>query len=165
LSGQSCFEDSIMKRICSSAVIIATLWMAATMTAQEKKLQRSDLPAAVQKTVDAQSKGATVRGFSTEVENGQKLYEASLLVNGRTKDVSMDESGRVIEIEEEVAFDSLPEAVKQALQTKAGKGKLGKVESLTKKGKLVAYEARVTNGTKKSEVQVGPDGKPLAREE
>ena len=42
---------------------------------------------------------------------------------------------------------------------------IGKVESLTKKGKLVAYEAVVTNGKKHSEIQVGPDGKKLAKEQ
>ena len=42
---------------------------------------------------------------------------------------------------------------------------MGKVESLTKNGKLVAYEAIVSTGTGKSEIQVGPEGKPLAHEE
>jgi hypothetical protein len=51
------------------------------------------------------------------------------------------------------------------LQAKAGKGKITKVESLTKKDKLVAYEAQVVTNGKKSEVQVGPDGKPLDHEE
>ena len=31
--------------------------------------------------------------------------------------------------------------------------------------KLVAYEAQVTTNGKRSEVQVGPDGKPLDHEE
>jgi hypothetical protein len=55
--------------------------------------------------------------------------------------------------------------VKAGLQAKAGKGKIVKVESLTKKGKLVAYEAQVETNGKKSEVQVGPDGKSLDHEE
>ena len=67
--------------------------------------------------------------------------------------------------EEQVAMDSLPAPVKEGLQTKAGKGKLVKVESITKHEKLVAYEAQVVTGGKKSEVQVGPDGKPLDHEE
>jgi hypothetical protein len=45
------------------------------------------------------------------------------------------------------------------LEAKAGNGRLVKVETLTKKGKLVAYEAQVLTKGKKSEVQVGPDGK------
>ena len=44
-------------------------------------------------------------------------------------------------------------------------GKLVKVETITKKNKLVAYEAVVTKGGKKSEIQVGPEGKPLDHEE
>ena len=131
----------------------------------DKKIARTDLPAAVQKTVDEQSKGATIRGFSKEVEHGKTYYEVELLANGHGKDISMDASGKIVEVEEEVALDSLPDAVKRGLQAKAGKGKIGKVESLTKGGKVVAYEAQVSNGAKKQEVQVGPDGKSLAHEE
>jgi hypothetical protein len=40
-----------------------------------------------------------------------------------------------------------------------------KVESLTKKEKLVAYEAKVETAGKKSQIQVGRDGKPLDHEE
>jgi len=135
------------------------------MQAQEKKIKRSDLPAAVEKTVAEQSKGATIKGFDSEVENGKKIYEAEMTVNGHGKDISMDEKGNIIEIEEEVAIASLPPAVKEGLTKAAGKGTIEKVEALTKKGKLVAYEAQVKTGTKKSEVQVGPDGKKLDHEE
>jgi hypothetical protein len=36
---------------------------------------------------------------------------------------------------------------------------------LTKHDKLVAYEAKVQTAGKKKEIQVDPDGKPLAHEE
>jgi hypothetical protein len=132
---------------------------------QEKQIRRSDLPAAVEKTVVEQSKGATIRGFSEERENGQSFYEAELMVNGHSKDVLMDGNGSVVEVEEQVSTESLPAAVRQGLQDKAGNGKLVKVERLTKKDKLVAYEAKVLTNGKKSEVQVGPDGQPLDHEE
>jgi len=141
------------------------LLLAGTSSAQEKKIKRSDLPPAVEKTVAAQSTGATIKGFSTEKENGQTLYEAEMTVNGHSKDISMTADGSIVEIEEQVVLDSLSADVKAGLQTKAGKGKILKVESLTKKGKLVAYEAKVDTNGKKSEVQVGPDGKPLDHEE
>jgi hypothetical protein len=68
-------------------------------------------------------------------------------------------------MEEEVALGSLPTAVKDGLAKAAGTGTITKVESLSKGGKLVAYEAAVKTRTKKSEVQVGPDGKKLAHPE
>jgi hypothetical protein len=133
--------------------------------AQEQKIKRSELPAAVEKTVAAQSQGAVVRGFSREKENGQTYYEAEMMVNGHSKDVLIDEAGQIVEVEEQVGVDSLPAEVKDGLQAKAGQGKIVKVESITKHDKLVAYEAQVNTAGKKSEVQVGPDGKALDHEE
>jgi hypothetical protein len=145
----------------------ATMLFAVFVLAQgeEKKIQRSALPPAVEKTVVEQSKGATIRGFSQEKENGQTYYEAELMVKGHTKDVLVDVNGAVVEVEEQVSIESLPAAVRQGLQDKAGKGKLGKIETLTKKNKLVAYEAKVVTNGRTSELQVGTDGKALDHEE
>jgi uncharacterized membrane protein YkoI len=146
-------------------VATAVLLGAGLASAQEKKIKRSDLPPAVEKTVAAQSSGATIQGFSQEKENGQILYEAELTVNGHSKDITIDATGTVVEVEEEVAPDALSADVKAGLAAKAGKGKILKVESIKKHDKLVAYEAQVDTNGKKSEVQVGPDGKPLDHEE
>ncbi|HLH29851.1 MAG TPA: hypothetical protein VKY31_01525 [Terriglobia bacterium] len=150
-------------KVASTFVLIAC--MTILVHAQEKKIKRSDLPPGVEKTVAEQSKGATIKGFSTEVEDGKTLYEVEMTVNGHGKDISMDNKGNIVEIEEEVPLASLSTAVKDGLTKAAGKGTITKVESLTKNGKVVAYEAAVKTGTKKSEVQVGPDGKKLAHPE
>jgi hypothetical protein len=154
-----------MKTNHKIALLLVSLVLVGSALAQEKKIKRSDLPAAVEKTVAVQSKGATIRGFSEEKENGQTTYEAEMLVNGHSKDVQMDANGEVIEIEEQVDLQAVSADVRAGLQAKAGKGKITKVESITKKDKLVAYEAKVVTDGKKSEVQVGPDGKPLDHEE
>jgi len=132
---------------------------------KEKKIKRSDLPPAVEKTVAAQSSGATVKGLSKETEGGKTFYEAEMITKGHAKDVLIAPDGSIAEVEEEVALDSLSPAVKSGLQAKAGSGKILKVESITKHDKIVAYEAKVDHNGKKSEVQVGPDGKPLDHEE
>ena len=150
-------------RVCV-LVLVGSLFVANAL-AQEKKIQRSELPPAVEKAVAAQSHGATIRGFSQEREKGQTYYEAEMTVNGKSKDVLMDASGAIVEVEEQVEMDTLPAAIREVLQAKAGQGKILKVESVTKHDKLVAYEAKVTTGGKKSEIQVGPDGKTLDREE
>jgi hypothetical protein len=148
-----------------AGVFVCTMLFTAITTAQEKKINRSDLPAAVEKTVAAQSRGASIRGFSREEENGKTFYEAELMVSGHSKDLLIDANGAVVEVEEQVEIGSLPLSVKSGLQAKAGKGKLLKVESITKHNNLLAYEAQVLTGGKRSEVQVGPEGKPLNHEE
>ena len=153
-----------MKKIIVLTVAVL-ICVSSSVLAADKKLTKSQLPAAVQKTADEQSKGATLLGYSSEVEKGKTEYEVKLKVDGHSKDVSIDPSGNVLEVEEEVAIDSLPADVQAGLKKAAGTGRLGKVESLSKGGKLVAYEAKVTKGGKKSEVQVGPKGEKLAHEE
>ena len=147
------------------AMFVAGFLVTAGVQAQEKHIKRSELPAAVQKTVDEQSKGATIRGYAKETEDGKLEYEVEMTVDGHSKDVSMAPDGTVLEVEEQVDFDKLPAAVKEGLQAKAGKGKIAKVESIVKQGALVAYEAKVLTAGKRSEVQVGSDGKPLDHEE
>jgi uncharacterized membrane protein YkoI len=149
-----------------SKLISASIFaLSLTVLAQEKKIDRSALPPAVEKTVQTQSQGATVKGFATEVEHGKKVYEAEMIVNGHSRDIQIEPDGTLAKVEEEVSFDSLPANVQAGLTKKAAGAKITKVESLTKKDKLVAYEAATLKGTKKGEIQVGPDGKPLAHEE
>jgi hypothetical protein len=154
-----------MTRTVVLIMFAASIFLTISAFAQERKIERSQLPPAVEAAVAAQSQGATVRGFSEEKEKGQTYYEAELMVNGHSKDVLMDPQGNVVEVEEEVAIESLPAAVRDGLRAKAGSGRLGKVESITKHGKLVAYEARVIRNGKKSEIQVRPDGKALDHKE
>jgi len=132
---------------------------------QEKKIRRVDLPPTVEKTVATESQGATVKGFSEEKENGQTHYEAEMTVSGHSKDILIGKDGAIVEVEEQVAWETLPAAVKSGLRTKAGSGRILKVESFTKHGKVVAYEAKVEANGKKKEIQVGRDGKALDHEE
>jgi uncharacterized membrane protein YkoI len=130
----------------------------------EKSVKMKNLPETVRKTVQEQSKGATLRGLAKEVEDGKTFYEAELTVNGHNKDVLIDPTGAVVEIEEQVALSSLPAEVKATIQKAAGKGKITAVESITKNNTLEAYEAHVSTAGKKSEIKVAPNGTLITAE-
>src|ERR1700674_4722743 len=102
----------------SNFAVVAALSLNLIALAQEKKIERKDLPPAVEKTAAAQSEGATIKGFSQETENGQTFYEAEMMVNGHSKDVLIDTSGAVVEVEEQVPLDFLPSPVQDGLKTK-----------------------------------------------
>src|SRR5258708_32673187 len=114
-----------MKISRDCVLAIAAVLLCVTLAfSQGKKIKRSDLPPAVEKTVAAQSEGATIRGFSQEKENGQTFYEAEMMVNGHSKDVLIDSRGGIFGGREEVAMDALPGSVQDGPQPKAGQGKL-----------------------------------------
>jgi hypothetical protein len=152
-------------RRCFYLALPTVLLLVIGSAAQERRIEKSDLPPAVQRAADEQSKGATVRGYSTEIENGKREYELESMVNGRSRDVTIAPDGTVLEVEQQVEMGELPASVRDALQAQTGSGKITRIESLTKQGKLVAYEAQVRRAGKRSEIQVGPDGKSLPHPE
>lgn len=155
-----------MKLTPRNCVFMLSLLSTSLLThAAEKRIPKSALPAAVAQTAEEQSKGAIVKGYSKDIENGQVEYEVEMMVNGLTKDVSIGPAGNVLEIEEQIEMNALSSSVKAAIKAKAGNGNVTKVESLTKHGSVVAYEAQVTINGKNKEIQVGPHGETLAHEE
>jgi hypothetical protein len=158
--------EEIQMKQRSLCVVCLCLSLSGVAIAAEKKVQKSDLPSAVQKTAEEQSQGSDVRGYARDKEDGKLEYEIQMTSNGHSKDVTIAPDGQLMEVEEEVALDALTADVRTALQKKAGKGQITKIESLTKHGSVVAYEAQVqkTSG-KHSEIQVGPHGEGLNHEE
>jgi uncharacterized membrane protein YkoI len=144
--------------------LIALAVASLNLFAAERKISKADLPAPVQKTADEEAQGATIRAYSKDIENGKVEYEVQVVGNGHSKDFTIAPDGSLIEIEEQVNIDALPPQVHAGLIAKAASGKITKIESITKHGKIVAYEAQVLTAGRKSEVQVGPDGKSLTHE-
>lgn len=150
-----------------TTLFIAGLGLGVAMHAHaaEKRVKQSELPAPVQKAVQEQSKGATIKGYSKDLEAGQVEYEVEMIVDGHSKDVSMAADGRILEIEEQIEMKELPTSVQKALTSKARSREIAKVESITKAGRLVAYEAQLKGMGRPREIQVGPDGGALTHQE
>lgn len=145
------------------AVLVASGGLSAN--AAERRISKTELPAAVRKTADEQAGGARVLDYTTDKEDGQIEYEVEMLVNGHSKDVAIAPDGRVLEVEEQVNLNTVDPQVRSGLKNRAGNGQITKVESITKHGSIVAYEAQVRTAGRHSEIQVGPDGQPLDHEE
>ncbi len=126
--------------VLASGLAIAMAGFVAAQESGEKKINMKDVPAAVQQAITRESAGAKLKGLATETENGKKIYEAELEVNGHGKDVSFDEKGNVVSVEEEVALDAIPAPARAAIQKAAGTGKNGEVATITEGGGS-AYEA------------------------
>jgi uncharacterized membrane protein YkoI len=126
----------------------------------ETKVKLEQLPPAVQAAVKEQTRNASLVGLSKETEKGKTMYEVETKVDGKSRDVTLDASGSVVEIEEEVDIATLPAAAKAAIEKKAAGGRITKVEKLTA-GPNASYEAAITSKSgKKTEVGVNADGTP-----
>ena len=67
---------------------------------QEVQVTLDDVPAAVREAIRTESGGAPVGKITRENEKGKAVYEARITKDGKTYDVEMDESGKILERED-----------------------------------------------------------------
>ena len=153
-----------MTRIVKTLTCIVAgllIGLAAQAGEKEKKIQKSDLPAAVQATADRESAGGKVTAYSQGTLNGVVIYEVEMVTDGVPREVMIGADGVVIAVEKEVPWDSLPADVQGGLKEQAGSNKLGKVNSVSKDGKVVGYQTSVTRNGNMEMIHVGADGKAM----
>ena len=142
------------------ALVVGVLFVHSA-EAREKRVKLDELPAAVKATVLEASKGLKLRDLTQEDKNGETFYEAELEVEGHIRDVIIDANGVIVLVEEEVAWESVPAAVRAAIEKGAEGGKILHVESLTRNNVIESYEGHVRKGWRKLEIKVDPDGNPM----
>ena len=143
-------------------LLSAALAIASCAYAAEHSVPCNTLPDAVQQhSKSLLETGTTVKGCVKDVSGGKTTYEMELVTPKGSKDVTFSPTGDVVEVEQEVEPSTLPTPVAAAFAKAASGGKLGKVESLTRQGRLISYESTVEKGGKHREVAFSPDGAPM----
>lgn len=141
-----------MIRNCLLAIGFMGLAMA------DGKVELKDLPPAVKKTVEAETKNATIKNIVKEKEKGKTVYEVETTVNGKTRDFVVDSTGALDSVEEQADLDSFPAPAKAAILKKIADGKLTMAETVKKGSKLTYEAAYTTKAGKKKEVLVTAEG-------
>ncbi len=148
----------------TSTLCVLGFSLALAAFAAETKLKIEELPPAVQTAMKGHIQGATILGASKERERGRMTYEIETKLDGKGRDLTFDENGSLLELEQEVDLASIPDAAKRAIQKKVAGGVIKKVESVTQRS-TTSYEAAVrTKSGKNQEVAVNADGSPHKEE-
>jgi hypothetical protein len=134
------------------------------VTAQEKAIDKSKVPAPVLKAFQGSYPHATVKAYKKETEKGKTYFEIESVDGKTNRDLLYASDGTVVEIEEAVEMNQLPEAVAKALKKDFPSGKITKSEKTTH-GANISYEFVVTSGKNKYEVAYSTDGKQLSKEQ
>ena len=133
---------------------------------KEVKVQWSDVPAVVQKTINAQLNGGKVDEVEKEAKGKTAVYEAKVDTkeNGTLK-LKVEESGKLIGLhyknkeDEDVEWSKVPAAVQKTIAAYADGQTAKKVEREIKEGRAI-YEAKIkTSDGKMIKMKVGDDGK------
>ncbi|MEO8362106.1 MAG: hypothetical protein ABI672_18905 [Vicinamibacteria bacterium] len=132
--------------------------MTASVALADKPVARKSLPPAVEKAVAAETSGATIKNISAEEcdvkADGKTCYEVETVVAGKTRDLIIDSSGRVAEVEEEVTVESVSPAVRMSATSG---GSIKRIEKVTRDG-ASTFEVSYAKGSKKASRTFLADG-------
>ena len=138
---------------------------AASACALDESMKLADLPKVVALAVKTKyPKGEMTKAFKEE-ENGKTTYEVVVEIEGKKLDVAISAMGKILEVEETIAAEKLPEAVVSAIKAKYPLAKIKKAEQISKfeedeEEKL--FEIILSSeGKADVEVKVSPKGKIL----
>ena len=139
--------------------LFAIVALGSAMAQTKKSLQLKDLPAAVQKTVGANLNGGEIKNIAKEKEDGVEQYEVESVLNGKSRDFNVDSKGGLLVMEEGTTIYAIPAAAKAGILKRVCVGRLGMIETFTKTGLPMMYEASYTDKKgKRHGVLVNADG-------
>jgi hypothetical protein len=149
--------------------MLAVLWVVGAMfvlsasgSAREVTISRSDLPAAVSRSLDAHYPGAAVRGITREVAGRRTLFEAEMAVETRRVDATFDDRGSLVEEESPITFEECPRPVRDVFAASPHhRGTLRSVERVLRPAESgnPRYELRVAEPPNTFEFVFDPDGR------
>jgi hypothetical protein len=141
----------------ANSALLVFLAVSTASLAQEQKIQCETLPTAVRMAFEKTYPKATINGCAKEVKKGRTAYEITSKEGQTGRDALLYDDGTVIEVEETIALDSLPDPVQKALHSRFRRDEVTLAEKVTRDG-AVLYEFHVKQNGKLDEVVFDPGG-------
>ena len=149
---------------------LLSLAFAATAVAEDDGKLTIEIPSSVQATI-AREKGDSgkVRDFRKVNESDGTTYIIGITVNGKTWELSLDASGRVMRKRLDtgeggprmIRIEALPANVRETMQREAGAAVIGEIELIEQKTK---YVGEAKDGNRRYRIEVDADGVLLNKE-
>lgn len=125
--------------------------------AQEKKIDKKELPEAVLAAFQKSYPNAEIKGASVEKEHGKTYYEIESIEGSQHRDILYTKKGKVVEVEEALASANIPDFVKNTVMKKYPECEINKAEKMTE-GTKIKYELVIKQGEQEQEVVLDAKG-------
>lgn len=161
------------KLLALAAVLVASTAVGLAAWAAERKekdgeeqadsqvVKLDKIPAAARDALTKLAGSAKIEEVAMEDEDGVKVYEGAWQVKGVGHEAVVTENGDLVETEQIVDLDAIPNAVQRVAKKSFPKGTKLKVEKKT----VVLYEVEAKINGKEKEVLVAPTGQRVEIEQ
>jgi hypothetical protein len=153
-----------MKHLIAPLVGMFLLCAAIAIAGDDTTLKKSDMPEAVLKAFEASNPQAVVTEYGKKTVDGQTRYEIEIKDGELEKDFVCLADGTLLQIEEDMPVESLPQLVVDSVKMAYPDGEIGEADKITK-GEIVEFEIIVEVGETDYQLLVSSDGKVLSSRE
>lgn len=150
----------------TTMAFITLLTVAGRMNADERELDRDEVPKAVLDAFEKAHPNAKEVEFEKETFIGKEAYEVEYQIDGKEYEFLYGADGVLLQQEEEIDVSVLPEAIVNAIKKAHPKAKIMEAEKLLKPdGMLIGYEVEIDMPKgKKAELELDVNGNILKTE-
>ena len=147
-----------MKKLSAVAVLLCLSGLGILLKRHDQELQPSQAPDPVTAAASKRYPNAQISRWSSEVEEGRTIYEASFVEGSSTRQIELAEDGTLVSLGETIKVSALPGPVVSAVRVQYPKAYIAKAEKVTKDG-AVQYEVVLQGGSTEGEVLLTAVGK------
>jgi hypothetical protein len=129
---------------------------------ERRPVERKDLPVAVEAVVAKVTQGRSVQEFKLQrrLRDGQQVFDAEIDLDGVENELTIDEQGKVLESERDMAVSELPPGIPTAIQTALPGAILMEAEHHTKDA-TAFYEIELRFDRHRHKLYMAEDGQIL----
>jgi putative PepSY-like beta-lactamase-inhibitor len=146
-------------RLAFSALVVFLAGIS-SLLAQEQTISCDALPTAVRAAFEKTFAKATINGCAKDVAKGKTTYEIISMEGETGRHVRFYADGRIMEVEEPIAFGNVPEPVKKAVHKSYPDGEITLVEKVTRDAQVL-YEFRLKDRNRSVQVLFNAHGKKV----
>lgn len=148
-----------------SAVLLAVPMIFGQANAGEKELKKSQVPKEVIAAFEKDYPNAKGLEFEEEMFEGKVAYEVEYKENGKEYEFLYSADGVLLQKEEEIDVQTLPEPVVQAIRKAHLKAEIEQAEKVMKPdGAVTGYEVEIKSAGKELELELDVSGNILKTE-
>ena len=148
--------------VVSTVVLILTVVLnGCMMFSKEVKLE--DVPSPAQAVIQSHTSGGTIDKIICEKEEEKHYYKVEYKKDGRKFELKIDDDGKVLEKEEALTMEELPQAVQKTVKVESAGAEIKELVMESEEGKTF-YEVEFEKDGKEYEVKILEDGTILKRE-
>jgi uncharacterized membrane protein YkoI len=132
--------------------------------AQAEDVEMSELPQAVRDTIERETKGMEIDDLERDKDDGKIVYELDAEDDDRDMKLKIAEDGTLLEKEEELDDDDLPESILKVIENAYGEMDIDDVEKRYRLGRRTYYKLEGENDKFKVELEIAEDGTILDKD-